>query len=300
NDIETLRKKAETLTHLYELSQILNSLFSLGEIFEKVSQMLFRLTPAGRFIVLLKNPQSGELSPFVTEFREPQPLQPNENISISKTVLDRVLSERVSLLSLDAQADERLAQALSIRMQQVRSVMCAPLLGKSGVLGVIYLDCQERLKMFSTDDLDLLNALAVETSMAVDNAITHEQLLKEALARAAYGRFMPRHVVDEILANPNALNLGGNNQVVTTLFSDVRGFTAMSGNLPPETVVRLLNRYLREMTPIIFEHQGLLDKYMGDGLMALFGVPYEGQDAAAEAVSAAISMQRRVFKLNCE
>jgi adenylate cyclase len=51
----------------------------------------------------------------------------------------------------------------------------------------------------------------------------------------------------------------------------------MSGNLPPETVVRLLNRYLREMTPIIFEHQGLLDKYMGDGLMALFGVPYEGQ-----------------------
>jgi adenylate cyclase len=131
--------------------------------------------------------------------------------------------------------------------------------------------------MFSTDDLDLLNALAVETSMAVDNAITHEQLLKEALARAAYGRFMPRHVVDEILANPNALSLGGNNQVVTTLLSDVRGFTAMSGNLPPETVVRLLNRYLREMTPIIFEHQGLLDKYMGDGLMALFGVPYEGQ-----------------------
>jgi hypothetical protein len=101
------------------LSQVLNSLFSLSEIFEKVSQMLFRLTPSDRFIVLLKNPQSGELLPFVTEFREPQPLQPNEKISISKTVLDRVLSERVSLLSLDAQADERLAQALSLRMQQV-------------------------------------------------------------------------------------------------------------------------------------------------------------------------------------
>jgi adenylate cyclase len=164
----------------------------------------------------------------------------------------------------------------------------------------MYLDCQKRMKMFSTDDLDLLNALAVETSMAVDNAITHEQLLKEALARAAYGRFMPRHVVDEILANPDALSLGGNNQLVTMLFSDVRGFTALSGDLPPQTVVRLLNRYFSEMTPVIFEHRGLLDKYMGDGLMALFGVPYQSQDAAANAVSAAVSMQRRVSQLNEE
>jgi adenylate cyclase len=130
--------------------------------------------------------------------------------------------------------------------------------------------------------------------------MTHEQLLKEALARAAYGRFMPRHVVDEILANPNSLSLGGNNQPVTMLFSDVRGFTSMSGGLPPETVVQLLNRYFAEMTPIVFQHQGLLDKYMGDGLMALFGVPYEIPEAAVNAVSAAVSMQHRLSQLNLE
>ena len=300
DNLETLRKKAETLTHLYELSQVLSSVFSLTEIFKRVSKMLFSLTPSDRFIVLLKDPRSGEFSPFVTEFRKQGLPLLEERASISRTVLNRVLSEKVSLLSLDAQADERLAQAASILAQQIRSVMCAPLLGKNGVLGAIYLDCQQRTKMLSTEDLDLLNALAVETSMAVDNAITHEQLLKEALARAAYGRFMPRHVVDEILANPEALSLGGNNQLVTTLFSDVRGFTAMSGNLPPQTVVQLLNRYFAEMTPIIFEHRGLLDKYMGDGLMALFGVPYQSQDAAANAVSAAISMQQRVSQLNEE
>ena len=299
-DIETLKRKAETLSHLYELSQVLSSVFSLTEIFQRVSKMLFRLTPSDRFIVLLKDFQSGEILPFVTEFREPGSLQPGEKISISRTVLDRVLSERVSLLSLDTKADERLAHAPSILMQQIRSVMCAPLLGKTGVLGAIYLDCQERMKMLGTDDLDLLNALAVETSMAVDNAMTHEQLLKEALARAAYGRFMPRHVVDEILANPNSLSLGGNNQPVTMLFSDVRGFTSMSGGLPPETVVQLLNRYFAEMTPIVFQHQGLLDKYMGDGLMALFGVPYEIPEAAVNAVSAAVSMQHRLSQLNLE
>jgi len=300
NNLEALRKKAETLTHLYELSRVLSSVLSLTEIFKRVSNMLFRLTPSDRFIVLLKDPQTGALSPFVTEFREPARQEPGETISISRTVLDRVVAEKVSLLSLDTKADERLAHAPSILMQQIRSVMCAPLLGKRGVLGAIYLDCQERLKMLGTDDLDLLNALAVETSMAVDNAMTHEQLLKEALARAAYGRFMPRHVVDEILANPNALSLGGNNQHVTMLFSDVRGFTAMSGGLPPETVVQLLNRYFAEMTPIIFQHQGLLDKYMGDGLMALFGVPYEIQEAAVNAVSAAVSMQQRLSQLKRE
>jgi adenylate cyclase len=299
-NLEALRKKAETLTHLYELSRVLSSVFSLAEIFKRVSDMLFRLTPSDRFIVLLKAPQSGKLSPFVTEFREPGSRQAGETISISQTVLDRVLSEKVSLLSLDTKADERLAHAPSILIYQIRSVMCAPLLGKTGVLGVIYVDCQERMKMLGTDDLDLLNALAVETSMAVDNAMTHEQLLKEALARAAYARFMPRHVVDEILANPSALSLGGNNQAVTLLFSDVREFTSMSEGLPPEIVVQVLNRYFAEMTPIIFQHQGLLDKYMGDGLMALFGVPYETQEAAANAASAAVAMQHRLLKLNRE
>jgi len=300
DNLEALRKKAETLLHLYELSRVLSSVFSLTEIFKRVSDMLFRLTPSDRFIVLLKDPKSGGLSPFLAEFREPGSQQAGETISISQTVLDRVLSEKVSLLSLDTKADERLADAPSILMQQIRSVMCAPLLGKTSVLGAIYVDCQERVKMLGTDDLDLLNALAVETSMAVDNAMTHEQLLKEALARAAYARFMPRHVVDEILANPNALSLGGNNQPVTLLFSDVREFTSMSEGLPPETVVQLLNRYFAEMTPIIFQHQGLLDKYMGDGLMALFGVPYETQEAAANAVSAAVSMQCRLLQLNRE
>jgi adenylate cyclase len=299
-NIETLKKKAETLTHLYELSQLLNSVFSLTEVFKRVSQMLFRLTPSDRFVVVLKDSQTGELSPFVTELRDPYSQRRGEKISISRTVLDRVLSEKVSLLSLDAQADERLAPALSIVLQQVRSVMCAPLLGKNRALGVLYLDCRELVKTFSTDDLDLLNAIAVTTSMAVDNALTHDQLLKEALARAAYGRFMPRHVIDEILKNPGALSLGGNNQLVTVLFSDVRGFTSMSGSLPPETVVQLLNRYFAEMTPIIFEYHGILDKYMGDGLMALFGVPYENQEGARNAVSAAIVMQRRIVKLNEE
>jgi adenylate cyclase len=217
---------------------------------------------------------------------------------VSRTVVDRVVTEQVSLLSCDAQSDIGLASAKSIIMQNIHSVMCAPLLVEKGLLGVIYVDCQQVLQMFSEDDLDLLNAIAGATSISVDNAISHERLLREELARAKYSRFMPRHVVEEILNNPDALSLGGKNASVTILFSDIRGFTTMSENLPPETVVQMLNEYFSDMAPIVFENHGLLDKYIGDGLMALFGVPYPGEDAAVNAVKAAIEMQQRMKAVN--
>ena len=296
--IEVLRKKAETLSRIYELNQMLGSDFSQEDIFKKVSEMVFRLTPADRFLVLLKDAEGEELTTVAAEFRNPESSQARGQITISKTVVDRVMSERMSLLSFDTQADERFLAAQSIVMQNISSVMCAPLLSKDGALGVIYVDCRERLKLLREDDLDLLNAVAAETSIAVDNALTHKRLVKEELARAKYRRFMPAHVVDEILANPDEVMLGGANCCVTMLFSDIRGFTSMSEQLNPETVVQILNEYFADMTPIVFDHQGLLDKFMGDGMMALFGVPYPSDDAATNAVSAAIAMQRGMFALN--
>jgi adenylate cyclase len=296
--VEVLRKKAETLSRIYELNQMLGSDFSQEDIFKKVSEMVFRLTPADRFLVLLRDGGAGELATVAAEFRNPDSSQVREQITISKTVVDRVMTERLSLLSFDTQSDERFSTAKSIVMQNISSVMCAPLLGKDGVLGVIYVDCRERLKLLREDDLDLLNAVAAETSIAVDNALSHKRLVKEELARAKYRRFMPAHVVDEILANPDEVMLGGANCCVTVLFSDIRGFTSMSEQLNPETVVQILNEYFADMTPIVFDHHGLLDKFMGDGMMALFGVPYPSDDAASNAVSAAVAMQRGMAALN--
>ncbi len=296
--VEVLRKKAETLARIYELNQMLGSDFSQDDIFKKVSEMVFRLTPADRFLVLLKDGGTGALSTVAAEFRDPDGSQARGEITISKTVVDRVMSERLSLLSFDTQSDERFSAAQSIVMQHISSVMCAPLLGKDEPLGVIYVDCRERLKLLREDDLDLLNAVAAETSIAVDNALTHSRLVKEELARAKYRRFMPAHVVDELLANPDEVMLGGANCCVTVLFSDIRGFTSMSEQLNPETVVQILNEYFADMTPIVFDHHGLLDKFMGDGMMALFGVPYPIEDAASNAVAAAIAMQRGMAALN--
>ena len=298
--IEVLRKKAETLARIYELNQMLGSDFSQEEIFKKVSEMVFRLTPADRFLVLLKETAASELAIVAAEFRKAESKQERGEINISRTVVERVMADRVSLLSFDTLSDQRLLEAKSILMQNISSVMCAPLIGKDGVLGVIYVDCRERMKLLKEDDLDLLNAVAAETSIAVDNASTHKRLVREELARATYRRFMPPHVVDEILANPSSLILGGTTCCLTALFSDIRGFTSMAENLSPQIVVQILNEYFADMTPIVFEYHGLLDKFMGDGLMALFGVPYPTDDAPSNAVAAAIAMQRRMTMVNEE
>ncbi len=296
--VEVLRKKAETLARIYELNQMLGSDFSQEDIFKKVSEMVFRLTPADRFLVLLKDAGTGELVTVGAEFRNPASAQIGDEVTISKTVVQRVMAERVSLLSFDTHSDKRFVEAKSIVMQNISSVMCSPLLSKNDVLGVIYVDCRESMKLLKEDDLDLLNAVAAETSIAVDNALTHKRLVREELARAKFRRFMPPHVVDEILASPNTLSLGGTTSCITALFSDIRSFTSMSEKLQPQVVVQILNEYFADMTPIVFEHKGLLDKFMGDGLMALFGVPYACDTAASDAVAAAIQMQRRMHSVN--
>jgi adenylate cyclase len=102
---------------------------------------------------------------------------------------------------------------------------------------------------------------------------------------------------EEILKNPALLQLGGKRQEVTVLFADIKGFTAMSARMKPEKVVEVLNRFFTEMVDLVFQHQGTLDKYVGDALMAVFGVPVPLPDAATRAVKCALAMQRHLARM---
>jgi adenylate cyclase len=174
------------------------------------------------------------------------------------------------------------------------------MLGKNYILGLIYVDKFDPQDSFNSEDLDLLTAVSAQAAIAVDNAQAYEQLAREAVARASFERFMPNHIIDIIIQSPNELKLGGVNQPVTILFADIRGFTAMAEKSRPEVVVDVLNRFFSTMTEIVFANLGTLDKYLGDGMMAIFGAPYMSEDDAINAVNAAVAMQRRMVKLNAE
>jgi adenylate cyclase len=188
----------------------------------------------------------------------------------------------------------------SIVSQGVRSTICAPLVAESRVHGALYADRLDPFAAFKPDDLELISAVAAQTAIAVENARAHERLAREEVARANYSRFLPEYVVKQMLENPDSFKLGGVSQTITILFADIRGFTRISEHAPPEKIVGLLNRYFSAMTDIIFAHGGTLDKYLGDGLMALFGAPTTTPDDASNALNAAVAMQRRLLGINRE
>ncbi|HZH32104.1 MAG TPA: adenylate/guanylate cyclase domain-containing protein [Pyrinomonadaceae bacterium] len=305
SELEVLRRKADILAMLYELNKTFNSVFNLAAIFDKATDIILRVTPADRVVALIggESPiRKGfeSLSPVgIKARREASPFGAKP-VSVSRTILTKVLDERVALLSQDATADANFAQANSVIAQGVRSTICAPLLTESGVHGAIYADRLDPTAVFTRDDLEFLTAIASQTAVAVESARAHERLAREEVARANYSRFMPEYVVRQMLENPESFKLGGANQLVTVLFADVRGFTRISEHAPPERIVQILNRYFSAMTDIIFAHGGTLDKYIGDGLMALFGAPAATPQDASNALTAAVAMQRQVEVLNRE
>lgn len=116
--------------------------------------------------------------------------------------------------------------------------------------------------------------------------------------RHAFGRYLSPSVVEEILRDPKKLSLGGERRTMSVLFSDLRGFTTLSEGMSPEQLVEVLNRYLDAMTRIVFEEGGVLDKYIGDAVMAFWNAPLDQADHEIRSVRAAIRMRDTLKELN--
>ncbi len=306
DEVKTLRRKARMLELLYEMSKTLGTVFDLREIFEKATELIFRGTPADRVIALLADETTeGKILDYSlfqigAKTRDENIDSSTDKLTVSRTITHKVMREKVALLSQDARMDEQFAHAESIVSQGVRSTICAPLITESNVHGVLYADRLDPFAAFSADDLALISAVAAQTAVTVETVKAHKRLAREEVARANYSRFMPEYVVRQLLENPDSFRLGGVNQTITVLFADIRGFTAMSEHENPEKVVGLLNKYFTAMSEIIFAHGGTLDKYIGDGLMAIFGAPTATPNDAANAVKTAVAMQKRLVSLNEE
>ena len=126
-------------------------------------------------------------------------------------------------------------------------------------------------------------------------ALSEEENVK--FIRSTFSKFVSQDVVEELLANPDTITLGGSKKELTVFFSDVRGFTTISEKLGPEELVQLLNEYLSEMTELIIDYRGTIDKYMGDAIMAFWGAPARNDDHAYYACVAALSQVQALRSL---
>ncbi|MBN2190265.1 MAG: adenylate/guanylate cyclase domain-containing protein [Candidatus Aureabacteria bacterium] len=116
--------------------------------------------------------------------------------------------------------------------------------------------------------------------------------------RKVFGQYASRELVREILADPSKLKLGGEKRVLTVMFSDVANFTPLCENMEPEKIVSILNVYLSKMAEVIYKNGGIVDKFLGDGIMCVFGAPVYRDDHAVRACRTALDMIEEVKKIN--
>lgn len=197
------------------------------------------------------------------------------------------VSERRALLY--RVANEALTQAEMVWHNglegPLRSILCIPLILNDEIIGVLGVVNRYGQDGFHADDRRLLNAIGSQMDTAIFESLERRRL------RQVLGRSVDPHVMERLLANPDVDFLKGERAVLSVLYTDLRGSTQMAERTEPGVLVEFINDYLARMTEIILSHEGTLDKFIGDGVMALFGAPVPQEDHALRAVRVGLEMQ---------
>lgn len=284
----------ERLRILLKVSQLLASPTSLDRLLETILDLALEILDIDRAAILMTDPESGDLEPRVVKTR---PGVAAEGAIFSRHIVEYVRDESVAALFGDAQTDPRLAPADSVLHQSICASMCAPLKLRDEVRGVLYVDNLSTPGRFDQDDLEFLSAFANQAAVALEHASLYSEIESQAVVRNTLLRFFPPATISRIMEGED-LSLGVQETEITALFCDICGFTALSAAMPPREVLSLLNVYFPVMAEIVFRHEGTLEKYIGDALLAIWGAPFQSPDDADRAVRAAVEMQRALAELN--
>jgi class 3 adenylate cyclase len=184
--------------------------------------------------------------------------------------------------------------------KRLGATLIVPLIYENRLSGVISLGRKKSGKFYRREDINLLNTLAGQAALAVENARMVEEIVEKERMRAkildAFGKYVTPEVRDQILEGN--IPLDGEAKEVTVLFADLRDFTTMAESTTPKEVVRIINGYFSEMADAIGQNRGLVLQFIGDEIEAVFGAPLPLDDHPTHAVRAALAMQQRLVVVN--
>ena len=292
-DTNQLRADYERLRLSHELSREIAAERDTSKLLEKILVSVFKFIRADRGVIFLRE-ENGELTPRASQRRDGT----QAPISVSSTILNHVVKERAAVLTHDAAMDFAASKGKSMILNRISSAMVAPLLHNNEVLGVLWLD-SETLAQFQPKDLELVTAVANQAAMFIEINILGKKVENEIVTRERFSRLLSPNVAERVISGQLEVKPGGQRVEQCTVFnSDIRGFTAMSENTRPEELVEMLNEYFELMVDTIFKYEGTLDKFMGDGIMALWGAPVVHPDDAVRAVHCGLEMGEVLGQFN--
>jgi adenylate cyclase len=284
---------------LVQVAKTLISVDDVETVLGTVMDLIFEYLPVDRGFLLLEEEDGLKLR--ISRLKSSSRMT-TDGAPYSRTIVDMVVRQKVAVLTSDAQTDERFEAGMSIRMQQIRSAMCAPLWSRDSVIGVIHVDSPMHVGSFTEKDLDLLTALANFAAVAIERARLRERVEEERRIRGRLERYHSPQVIEEIIAHAEAT---GDREValtksVTVLFADLVGFTSWSEKMAAGELASLLTRFFTLASEAVFSQDGTIDKFIGDAVMAFFGAPIDQPDHAVRAVSAALKVQEEMVAWNRE
>ena len=289
------RRQLRFLRLLTEISKTLVDVLPLPQVLSRVVDLVFEIVPAERTFLLLRDSADEALTARVLRARDGS----TPDASLSRTIVTKVMRERIAMLADDARYDPRLDGAGSIQaMINIRSFMCAPLWNHNEVIGVLYTD-NPKQKRFTAEDLAVFAALANYAAVAIEQARVGEQLQKETQKRERLQRYHSPAVVNRIIGGALSADeaFEAQERDVTVMFIDIVGFTTRSEKMTSLETAKLLNQFFTQMAEQIFEFDGTLDKFIGDAILAVFGAPLAQPDHADRAIQAALAMRSALAEM---
>jgi adenylate cyclase len=283
----------ERLRLSHELAREIALEHDLPKLLNKILLTIFKFVRADRGVIFLMDNKS-ELVPGASLRRDGS----EQPVTVSTTIMNHVIKERATVLTHDAAMDFASSKGKSMILNRISSAIVAPLLHNDDILGVLWLD-SETLAQFQPKDMEIVTAIAAQAAMFIEINILAKKIEQEIVNRERFSRLLSPNIAQRVLSGELEVKKGGQLVQECTVFnSDIRGFTGMSEKTAPEEIVEMLNEYFEQMVETLFEYEGTLDKFMGDGIMALWGAPVTHPDDALRSVCCAIKQMELLGSFN--
>ncbi len=309
-----LARQVDELAALHSVAMALASELRLEGLLQRIMQVSKDVMHAEAGSVLLLDEASRDLSFYLVSGSDSAASLKQMSVKLGQGIAGSVAGSGEAVRVRDAYEDPRFDASFDQQTGfRTRSLLAAPIRIKDTVVGVIEVINKIGHAEFDEQDLDLFRSFAGSVGVALENSRLFEQTnamaedLREALEKERrlsiekekMGAYIPKHVVDEISRNrEQKLALGGRPVRATVMFSDLKGFTTLAESMRAERLVGLLNVYMTAMTEIIESQHGVIDKFIGDGIMATFTPLANHEPDAVRAVRAGVLMQRRLVELH--
>lgn len=291
-----LQMRLQELNVLYSIGKSVSSLSDMATLLPRVVDAAIRITSAeqGKLYLLEDN-----MLVCRAQKRHKTGRAVSSNVDATNPLAIQVLKTGQPLLVAREKTDTQ-------ESDDPISAAYVPLLLRDEIIGVLGVDNYSvRAGHFSQHETALLSALSDYVTIAISNARNYEALKiskerESQKIRGTFERFVPPSVVERALKQTGEITLGGNRREVSILFADIRGYTAWSETAPPEMVVETLNQYLSLAAEVVMAWEGTLDKFFGDGLMAIFNAPEDQPDHVHRAADAALALIKAANEVNLQ